>query len=111
MLPERLIRGDDTVSRLSERVRDHRHNDQVPHDADESKVMTVNGAAAYLGVSPGFIRRLVAERRIVHYKVGRRVMFRREEIDQFIDQGKRETPDDVPWQLRGHRGRSPRTSR
>jgi len=81
------------------------------HDTDESKVMNVNGAATYLGVSPSFIRRLVAERRIVHNKIGRRVMLRREEIDQFIDQGKRETPDNVPWQLRGHRGRSPRTSR
>jgi excisionase family DNA binding protein len=82
-----------------------------PPDADESKVMNVDAAATYLGVSPSLVRRLVAERRIVHYKVGRQVMFRREEIDQFIDQGKREIRDNVPWQLRGHRGRSPRTSR
>ena len=48
-----------------------------PPEAEEPKVLDVNRAASYLGVSASFIRRLVAERRLVHYKVGGRVMFRR----------------------------------
>ena len=36
-------------------------------------------------------------------------MFRREDIDQFVDQNKRELPDVVAWQLQGRRGKSPRT--
>ena len=39
--------------------------------------------------------------RVVHYKLGGRVMFRREDIDQFVDQNKRELPDVVAWQLKG----------
>ena len=76
-------------------------------DGDEPKVMDVNRAAAYFGVPVSFIRRLVAERRLVHYKIGRRVMFRHEDIDRFIDESRREQPDYIPWQLRGKR--SPRS--
>ena len=76
---------------------------------DESRLLDVSGAARYLGVSAGFIRNQIAERRMVHYKLGGRVMFRREDIDQFVDQNKRERPDIVAWQLQGRRGKSPRT--
>ena len=84
---------------------------EMPVGSAESKTMDVNQAAAYLGVSASFLRRLVAERRVVHYKVGGRVMFRREDIDQFVDQGKREPSNHVAWQLQGRRGSSPRSSR
>ena len=77
--------------------------------AEESKLLDVNGATRYLGVSTGFIRNQVTERRMVHYKLGGRVMFRREDIYQFVDQNKRERPDVVPWQLQGRRDKSPRT--
>jgi excisionase family DNA binding protein len=76
-------------------------------EGDEPKVMDVNRAAAYFGVPVSFIRRLVAERRLVHYKIGRRVMFRYEDIDRFIDESRREQPDYIPWQLREKR--SPRS--
>jgi excisionase family DNA binding protein len=72
-------------------------------------MLDVNRAASYLGVSTSLIRNLVAQRRVVHYKLGGRVMFRREDIDQFVAQNKRELPDVVAWQLQGRRGKSPRT--
>jgi excisionase family DNA binding protein len=81
----------------------------VPAKVEDSKMLDVNRAANYLGVSTSFIRNLVAQRRVVHYKLGGRVMFRREDIDRFVDQNKRELPDVVAWQLQGRRGRSPRT--
>jgi|GEM_PF-1720432 excisionase family DNA binding protein len=81
----------------------------VPIKADDSKMLDVKGAACYLGVSSSFIRNLVAQRSVVHYKLGGRVMFRREDIDRFVDQNKRELPDAVAWQLKGRRGKSPRT--
>jgi len=75
---------------------------------DDPKMLDVNRAASYLGVSPSFIRNLVAQRSMVHFKLGGRVMFRREDIDRFVDQNKRELPDVVAWQLKGRRGKSPR---
>jgi excisionase family DNA binding protein len=76
---------------------------------EDPTMLDVNRAASYLGVSTSLIRNLVAQRRVVHYKLGGRVMFRREDINQFVEENKRELPDVVPWQLKGRRGKSPRT--
>jgi excisionase family DNA binding protein len=77
----------------------------------DPKVVNVNGAAEYMGVSISLIRGLVAERRIVFYKLGSRVMFRKTDLDQFIEDGKREVGGYEPWQLRGRSGKSARKSR
>jgi len=86
---------------------------EKPHSqSDGPKVVDVNNAAAYFGVPVSFIRRLVDERRLVHYKIGRRVMFRHVDIDRFIDESRRDKPDYIPWALRGQRSpRSPRRSK
>jgi len=81
---------------------------QPSSDADDSKLLDVNRAASYLGVSTSFIRNQVAQRTVVHYKLGGRVMFRRTDLDKFVDESKRETGGYEPWQLRGRKGRSPR---
>jgi excisionase family DNA binding protein len=81
----------------------------APPEAESPKMLDVNRAASYLGVSTSFIRNSVYQRSVVHYKLGGRVMFRREDIDRFVDQNKRELPDIVAWQLKGRRGKSPRT--
>ena len=46
--------------------------------------LNVEEAAEYLGVKGRFIRRLVNERRIAFYKVGRYVRFDPEVLDQFL---------------------------
>jgi excisionase family DNA binding protein len=74
-------------------------------------VVNVNGAAEYMGVSITLVRRLVAERRIVFYKLGSRVTIRKLDLDQFIEDGKREVGGHMPYQLRDRRGRSPRKTR
>ena len=78
--------------------------------ADPGVVVNVNGAAECLGVSTSLIRTLVAERRIVFYKLGSRVMFRRSDLDNFLESGKRKVGGYEPWQLRGRSGNSPRKS-
>jgi len=50
--------------------------------------LDVTGAAAYLGVSPRFMRRLVAERRMTFVKLGRHVRFDIADLDHFIDSGR-----------------------
>lgn len=82
---------------------------QSSAESENSKLLDVNRAADYLGISSGFIRNLVAQRSVVHYKLGGRVMFAREDLDQFVAQNRREPPDTTPWQLRRRRGASPRT--
>lgn len=42
-------------------------------------------AAEHLGVTVRFIRRLVAERRVTYYKVGRHLRFDRADLDDFLE--------------------------
>ncbi|MGH9230976.1 MAG: helix-turn-helix domain-containing protein [Acidimicrobiales bacterium] len=48
-------------------------------------LLDVAAAAAHLGVSEAFVRRLVLERRIRYFKVGRFVRFRAVDLDAFVE--------------------------
>jgi excisionase family DNA binding protein len=48
----------------------------------------VLGAALYLGTKPRFIRRLIAERRVVFYKVGGHVRFKIADLEAYVEAGK-----------------------
>jgi excisionase family DNA binding protein len=54
------------------------------------RLFSVDEAAEHLSVSVRFIRRLVAEWRIRHMKVGRYVRFDRTDLDAFVAAGVRE---------------------
>jgi excisionase family DNA binding protein len=47
--------------------------------------LNVHEAAEYLGMKPRFIRRLVDERRIAFFKVGRFVRLDPDVLDQFLE--------------------------
>jgi len=53
-----------------------------------SRLLDVEGAAEYLSVTPRFIRRLVAERRLPFVKLGRHLRFDAADLDRFIDAGR-----------------------
>jgi len=78
---------------------------------DPKILLDIEGAAERLGITARGVRNLVAERRLVHYKIGRRVMFRPADLEAFVDEGKRDTRSHIAWQLRGREGESPRKSR
>ncbi len=62
---------------------------------DQSGVLLdVAGAAAHLGVSEAFVRRLVLERRVRYFKVGKLLRFRPVDLDAFVESGRQ---DPVPW--------------
>ncbi|GDY29518.1 helix-turn-helix domain-containing protein [Gandjariella thermophila] len=58
---------------------------------------SVEEAAAYLNTSVRFVRRLVAERRITFYKLGRYVRIKRADLEAFVQAGKVEAVT-VRWQ-------------
>ncbi len=47
-------------------------------------LLDIPSAAAYLGTSERHMRRLVAERRITHSKIGGKLRFKREDLDAYI---------------------------
>ena len=65
--------------------------------------LDVAGAAGHLGVSIAFIRRLVLEKRVRYYKVGKFVRFRPADLDAFVEAGRRD-PVDVRVHLRSPLG-------
>ena len=52
--------------------------------ATHRKPLNVDEAAEYLGMTPRFIRRLIDERRIDFFKVGRFVRLDPDVLDQFL---------------------------
>src|SRR5207253_828651 len=59
-----------------------------PIPGSGNRLLDVPAAAAYLGVSPRFIRRLVAERRLAFVKLGRHLRFDVVDLDHFIESGR-----------------------
>ncbi|MGA2930722.1 MAG: helix-turn-helix domain-containing protein [Acidimicrobiales bacterium] len=54
--------------------------------ASYASLLDINTVADSLGVTPRFVRRLVAERRIPYVKVGKFVRFDPGELDMWLDQ-------------------------
>ena len=68
-------------------------------------MLDVAGAAAHLGVSDAFVRRLVLERRVRYFKVGKFVRFRAADLDAFVEAGRQD-----PVDLRVHVRSTPRSA-
>ena len=61
---------------------------------NEKPLLDINSLAEQLAVTQRFIRRLVSERRIPHYKVGHFIRFDQDEIDEWL-QDQRRDPEQV----------------
>jgi excisionase family DNA binding protein len=85
--------------------------------ADASPLLDIAAAAQHMGVSEAFVRRLVLERRVRYFKVGKFVRFRAVDLDAFIEAGRQDPVE--PWvyvrsTMRGaggHGGAQQRTTR
>ncbi len=66
-------------------------------------LLDVAGAAAYLGVTDAFVRRLVLEKRVRYFKVGKFVRFRAGDLDAFVEAGRQD-----PVGMRIHARSTPR---
>ena len=62
---------------------------------DRTGMLDVGAAAAHLGVTEAFVRRLVLERRVRYFKLGKFVRFRTDDLDAFIEAGRHEPV--APW--------------
>jgi excisionase family DNA binding protein len=69
--------------------RQRRLQNEIP---SATELLTVTEAADRLGVPIRFVRRLIAERRIRFYKIGRYVRIDRRDIDSFIEAGRVDPP-------------------
>lgn len=52
----------------------------------ERSTLTVEETAIYIGVSVDMIYKLVREKALPHFRIGRRILFKREVIDRYIEQ-------------------------
>jgi excisionase family DNA binding protein len=75
-----------------------RHRPPAPGAGSDGRggLMTVDEAAAALNTNPRFVRRLIAERRIVFHRIGRHIRIAAQDLEAFIAAGRVE-PDAVIW--------------
>jgi excisionase family DNA binding protein len=52
--------------------------------------MQLEAAAAWVGISPRHLRRLVQERRVAHYRVGGRLVFDVRDLNALLERSRRE---------------------
>ena len=74
----------------------------------EKELLSIDEAADFLGISKQTIYQHVHYRKIPHSKRGRRLFFRRSELNEWIDKGRKKTipeiDDDVKKYMQGNRG-------
>lgn len=75
----------------------------VLNEVSNADLLSVEQAARRLGTGERFVRRLVAERRIRFYKVGRHVRFHPDDLAAFISQGRVEPVRPALTYRRGER--------
>lgn len=51
----------------------------------ERSTLTVEETRIYIGVSVDMIYKLVREKALPHFRIGRRILFKREAIDRYIE--------------------------
>ncbi len=60
------------------------HSGKHPAGSRQTGLVDIDEAAERLGVPVRFMRRLVAERRITHHKIGRYVRFDVDTLDEWV---------------------------
>jgi excisionase family DNA binding protein len=61
---------------------------QTRHETTPQLLLTVEGAAERMNMSPRYVRRLVAERRIPFHRIGRAVRLAAADVDVHIAAGR-----------------------
>jgi len=64
-----------------------------PNRTDRQALLDIDSVADYLGTSARHVRRLVADRRIPHHKVGGLVRFKLDRIDDWLELHERRPRD------------------
>jgi excisionase family DNA binding protein len=58
------------------------------HPPDPRPLLTINDTAVRLGVTPRFVRRLVAERQITFHRVGKFIRFDPTDVEALVGEGR-----------------------
>jgi excisionase family DNA binding protein len=82
MSGEQCLSAADTSAR--KRTVDGSHMGTAQPIPERLSYLSIEEAAAYLNVSVRFMRRMVCDRRMRHYKVGKFVRFRLADLDAFV---------------------------
>lgn len=68
----------------------------------QKTIFTVNELSDYLGLTPSYIRKMTSNKEIPHYKPsGKKLYFRREEIDEWVLSARVSTAEEIRSEARG----------
>jgi excisionase family DNA binding protein len=89
------------VDTLTELLRETLHNSNQHPPAETTDGIEL--AMEVTGLAKGTVYNLAAERKIPHYKCGKRIYFNRKELQDWIQAGKRLTRDELTKMYEGGR--------
>lgn len=81
------------VDGLTDLLREALQSNEQQHQSDHTDGIAL--AVEVTGLAKGTVYNLVAERKIPHYKRGKRIYFNRLELQNWIREGKRLTRDEL----------------
>lgn len=88
-----------------------RHNNEVKPKQEEQesgdKLMNVVALAEYLSLSPTTIYSMTHRRDVPFYKKGKRLYFRQSDIDNWINEGRSKTNDEIEKEAMDYIRRNP----
>lgn len=73
---------------------------------DDLKTLTVEEVAEVLGVNGETVRRWAREGRLAAYKIGRRLRFRPQAVDEFLESCRLQVPDPADFIRRARGGKA-----
>ncbi len=59
--------------------------EMVKLDPIKRSTLTVHEVAIYLGISIDLVYTMVREKSIVHFRIGKRILFKKEAVDRWIE--------------------------
>ena len=65
----------------------------------EPDIYDIKAASQYLGLALSTIYTMTSRREIPHFKRGRHLMFKRSELDKWVEEGKRKTKREISQEI------------
>ncbi len=81
----------------------------VENHPPEPDIIDLNGVVGYLGLKRSTLYTMTSRKEIPYYKVGRKLLFKKSELDRWVKEGKRKTSREIEKEAANYITRSRRS--
>lgn len=73
--------------------------DYIENHPNEPDIIDLNGVIEYLGLKRSTVYTMTSKREIPHFKKGRKLLFKKSELDHWVAEGKRKTKREIGQEI------------